>query len=69
MTSLHESEIVFYACISGVGLLLAVYAMLNGTVRKGSEPGVVRFPIAGLNTPVIGAALIALGAVGYLTTK
>lgn len=69
MTSLHESEIVFYACISGVGLLVAVYAMLHGTVRKGSEPGAIRFPIAGLNTPVIGAALITFGAVGYLVIK
>jgi hypothetical protein len=69
MMSLHESEIVFYACISGVGLLFAVYAMLHGTVREGSEPGEIRFPMAGLNTPVVGAALIAFGAVGYLTTK
>ena len=67
--SVQETEIVFYACIFGVGLLLAVYAMLHGTVRKGSEPGAIRFPMAGLNTPVIGSALIAFGAVGYLTTK
>jgi len=69
MMSLHEGEIVFYACISGVGLLIAVYAMLHGTVRKGREPGMIKFPMAGFNTPVIGAALIAFGAVGYLSTK
>lgn len=67
--SLKEAEIVFYACISGIGLLISVYAMLNGTVRKGQEPGIVRFPMAGFNTPVIGAALIAFGAFGYLLTK
>jgi hypothetical protein len=69
MMSLHEAEIVFYACNSGVGLLVAVYAMLHGTVRKGRDPGAIRFPIAGFNTPVVGTALIAFGAVGYLTSK
>lgn len=69
MMPLHEAEIVFYACVSGVGLLVAVYAMLHGTVRKGHEPGAIEFPMAGFNTPVIGAALIAFGAVGYLATK
>ncbi len=69
MMSLHEAEIVCYACTSGIGLLIAVYAMLHGTVRSGNEPGAMRFPMAGFNTPVIGAALIAFGAVGYLTTK
>lgn len=67
--SLHEAEIIFYACIFGIGLLVSVYAMLNGTVRKGREPGVIRPPLAGFNTPVIGAALIVFGAVGYLVTK
>jgi len=67
--SLREAEIVFYACVSGVGLLVSVYAMLHGTVRAGREPGAVRFPMAGFNTPVIGAAFIAFGAVGYLIAK
>ncbi len=67
--SLHAAEIVFYACASGVGLLVSVYAMLYGTVRRGHEPSAIRFPMAGFNTPVIGAALIAFGAVGYLVTK
>lgn len=66
---LHEAEVVFYACVSGVGLLIAVYAMLYGTVRKGDAPSAIRFPMAGLNTPVIGAALLAFGAVGYLSIK
>lgn len=66
---LQESEVIFYACISGVGLLVAVYAMLHGTVRNGHEPGALRPPVAGFNTPVIGAALLAFGAFGYLFTK
>lgn len=69
MMSLHEAEIVFYAVVFGAGLFIGVYAMLNGTVRKGREPGAIKFPIAGFNTPVIGAALGAFGAVGYLSTK
>ncbi len=69
MMSLHEAVVVFYACVSGVGLLLSVYAMLHGTVRKGREPGAIRFPMAGLNTPVIGTALVAFGALGYLLAK
>ncbi|MDQ2889424.1 MAG: NfeD family protein [Gemmatimonadota bacterium] len=69
MMSLRKSEIVFYACLCGFGLLATVYAMLNGTVRQGREPGALRFPIAGFNAPVIGAALMAFGAAGYLITK
>lgn len=69
MMSLYDALIVFYACISGIGLLLSVYAMLHGTVRKGREPGAIQFPMAGLNTPVVGAALVAFGALGYLLTK
>jgi membrane protein implicated in regulation of membrane protease activity len=72
MMSLHDAEfieLVFYAGVFGVGLLVAVYAMLHGTVRTGREPGAIRFPMAGFNTPVIGAALVAFGAVGYLVTK
>ena len=67
--SLHEATIAFCAVVFGVGLLIGVYAMLHGTVRAGHEPGAVRFPMAGFNTPVIGAALIAFGAIGYLFTK
>jgi len=69
MMSLHEAVVVFYACVSGIGLLLSVYAMLHGTVRKGHEPGAIMFPMAGLNTPVVGAALVAFGALGYLLMK
>ncbi len=67
--SLHETEIVFYAIVFAIGLFIGVYAMLNGTVRKGHEPGAIRFPIAGFNTPVIAAALSAFGAAGYLAMK
>lgn len=69
VTSPHEAEVVFYACISGFGLLATVYAMLHGTVRQGHEPGAIRFPIAGFNAPVIGFALFAFGAAGYLFNK
>ena len=69
MISSHEAEIIFYACISGFGLLATVYAMLHGTVREGQEPGAIRLPIAGFNAPVIGSALIGFGAAGYLLTK
>lgn len=61
--------IVFYAVVFGVGLIIGVYAMLNGTVRAGGGPGDIRFPIAGFNTPVIGAALAGFGTAGYLLTK
>lgn len=69
MTSVHETVIVLYAVAFGVGLLIGVYAMLHGTVRAGGGPGNIRFPIAGFNTPVIGAALAGFGAAGYLLTK
>lgn len=69
MMSLHETVIILYAVVFGVGLLIGVYAMLHGTVRAGGGPGDIRFPIAGFNAPVIGAALAGLGAAGYLLTK
>lgn len=68
-SQLLDTERIFYAVASGVGLLIAVWAMLHGSVRTGHIPGVLKPPPAGFNTPVIGAALMAFGAVGYLVAK
>jgi hypothetical protein len=64
-----DAERFFYAAAFGLGLLVTVYAMLNGSVRQGHAPGVVKAPPAAFNTPVIGAAITAFGAVGYLFAK
>ncbi len=66
---LLDTEQIFYASASGAGLLIAVYAMLHGSVRTGRTSGTLTPPPAGFNTPVIGAALIAFGAIGYLFAK
>lgn len=65
-----NTEMVLYAAVSGLGLLVAVHAMLNGSVRtRGRTPDTLRPPPAAFNTPVVGSALITAGAVGYLFTK
>lgn len=69
MSELLDAERIFYAVASGVGLLIAVWAMLNGSVRTGRAPGELQPPPAGFNTPVVGAALLAFGAIGYLVAK
>lgn len=61
--------LVFFAASFGVGLLIDVYAMLNGSVRPGISSRTIRPPIAGLNLPVAGTALTAFGAVGYLLVR
>lgn len=61
-------EQIAYAIAFGVGLLVTVYAMLNGTVRM-RTPGMIEPPRAAFNAPVIGAALIVFGAVGYPVAK
>lgn len=66
---LTGTESIVYAVISGIGLLVTVYAMLNGSVRAGRSPDSVRRPPAGFNTPVIGTALMAFGVTGYLIAK
>ncbi|MBA3578643.1 MAG: hypothetical protein H0W42_01530 [Gemmatimonadaceae bacterium] len=49
------------------GLVLAVFAMLRGVeTRTGDE---IKRPLAGVNLPVFGMALIAFGAVGYLLSR
>lgn len=66
---LSDAELIVYAAAFALGLLVSVYAMLNGTVRAGRTPGMVEPPHAAFNAPVAGAALIASGAVGYLVAK
>lgn len=67
--ALLDTERILYAVVSGVGLLITVWVMLHGSVRTGHTPGTLRPPPAGFNTPVIGAALLAFGAAGYLVAK
>lgn len=62
------AELIVYAIAFGVGLLVTVYAMLNGTVRM-RTPGMIEPPRAAFNAPVIGAALITFGALGYPVAK
>lgn len=66
---LLDAELIVYAVAFALGLLVAVYAMLNGTVRAGRAPGMVEPPHAAFNAPVVGAALVAFGAIGYLAAK
>ncbi len=66
---LFDAERMFYAIASGVGLLIAVYAMLHGSVHTTRKSGTLKPPPAGFNTPVIGAALMVFGATGYLVAK
>ncbi len=68
-SQLLDTERISYAAASGVGLLIAVWAMLHGSVRTSHTPGVLKPPPAGFNTPVVGAALMAFGAMGYLVAK
>lgn len=69
MMPLLDAERISYATASGLGLLIAVYAMLHGSVRTARTSGALIPPPAGFNTPVIGAALMAFGAMGYLVAK
>ena len=66
---LLDAELIFYAATFGIGLLVAVYAMLHGTVRTGRTPGMIEPPHAAFNAPVVAAALIAFGAVCYPVAK
>lgn len=66
---LFDAELIAYAVAFALGLLVGVYAMLNGTVRTGHSPGMVEPPHAAFNAPVVGAALVAFGAAGYLVAK
>lgn len=69
MTQFLEIEHLVYVFIFAVGLLTSVYAMLHGSIRIHPDPEQITPPPAAFNTPVIGAALAAAGAVGYLVSK
>lgn len=64
-----SAELLFYALVFALGLLLSVWAMLSGSVRSGRRPGEVVPPLAGFNRFVVAAALVAFGAVGYPVAK
>lgn len=49
------------------GLLLAVFSMLRGVEKRTDDE--IKRPLAGLNLPVFGVALIAFGAVGHLLSR
>jgi len=66
---LLDAEHAFYAGAFGTGLLISVYAMLNGSVRLDRDPNAIKPPPAAFNAPVIGASCVAFGAIGYLITK
>jgi membrane-bound ClpP family serine protease len=69
MTQFFEVEHIVYAAIFGIGLLTSVYAMLHGSIRLHPDPEQITPPPAAFNTPVVGAATLAAGAVGYLASR
>jgi hypothetical protein len=62
-------EHLIYIAIFVAGLLISVYVMLHGSIRHFHDPATATPPPAAFNTPVIGAILMAFGAVGYLVSK
>ncbi len=69
MTEILAGEGLVYASLFGIGLVVAVYAMLNGSIRPAHDPSLIKRPPAAFNLPVFGAALTAFGAAGYLAIK
>lgn len=61
------TPIWFFTAAFIAGLVLAVFAMLRGVEKRTGDE--IRRPLAGLNLPVFGMALIAFGAVGYLVSR
>lgn len=57
----------FFTAAFIAGLVLAVFAMLRGVEKRTGDE--IKRPLAGLNLPVFGMALIAFGAVGYLVSR
>ena len=58
---------VFFTASFIAGLVLAVFAMLRGVEKRTGDE--IKRPLAGVNLPVFGMALIAFGAVGYLLSR
>lgn len=61
------SPVWFFTAAFIAGLVLAVFAMLRGVEKRTGDE--IKRPLAGLNLPVFGMALIAFGAVGYLLSR
>lgn len=57
----------FFTAAFITGLVLTVFAMLRGVEKRTGDE--IKRPLAGLNIPVFGMALIAFGSVGYLITR
>lgn len=58
---------VFFTASFIAGLVLAVFAMLRGVEKRTGDE--IKRPLAWINLPVFGMALIAFGAVGYLISR
>lgn len=58
---------MFFTAAFIAGLVLAVFAMLRGVEKRSGDE--IKRPLAGVNLPVFGMALIAFGAVGYLISR
>ncbi|MGI8619486.1 MAG: NfeD family protein [Gemmatimonadaceae bacterium] len=59
--------ITFFTGAFVAGLVLTVFAMLRGVEKRTGDE--IKRPLAGLNLPVFGVALIAFGAVGHLLSR
>lgn len=60
-------SISFFTAAFIAGLLLAVFAMLRGVEKRTGDE--IKRPLAGVNLPVFGVALIAFGAIGHLLSR
>jgi len=61
------TPVVFFTAAFIAGLVLAVFAMLRGVEKRTGDE--IKRPLAWVNLPVFGMALIAFGAVGYLLSR
>lgn len=66
MTTFFGSEPLNYAVAFGLGLLISVYAMINGSIKPTPDPSQIKRPSAVFNLFVVGAGITALGIFGYL---
>lgn len=69
MTNFPGAEHIIYAALFSLGLLISVYAMINGSVKQVHDPALMKAPPAALNLFVVGASVTVLGAVGYLFAR
>ena len=60
-------SMTFFSGAFLAGLVLAVFAMLRGVEKRTGDE--IKRPLAGVNLPVFGVALIAFGAVGHLLSR